>query len=428
MVSKPSAFSSVQSQNPWWENPSAITEDQHLLAIKDKPYRYTPSLVHEIQFGAGDIYIIRGPRQVGKTTTIKMMIERLLHESVDPKSILYCSCESMTHFKELIEILTGFFQQRKNKRIYLFLDEISFVPEWQRAILFIANQGLTQKATLVLTGSNARDLKESSERLPGRRGKGKDLTLFPLTMTELKNLDCFKNKTFEELLDIYLHIGGFPRAIADFITLGCVTDSTYDIYRNWIVGDASRYGLRQETLKQILFRIAETMGTRITWPKLIENSPVKSHETALEYVEHLKDTFLCHIHYCYDPDLKGPSFQKARKIYFIDPLLTTIAVCWREGNTNLSQWIKTRMEKKEERGRFFEAAVINHAVRQYPEIFFWYSAKEKKEVDLVIKQKGTIDLYEVKLSTSPTLRALNKTVAIIDPHNFEKFIAAHKDS
>lgn len=416
----------LQLQNPWWADPQKIDQDQHLMAISGKSYKFVPPIVSHLHLDPGDIHVIRGPRQVGKTTTLKMLIERLLKTAIPQKNIFYLSCESLEKFQELANMLTTYLEKQKGEQTYLFLDEISFVTNWQRAVLSVANMGLTQRATLILTGSNARDLKESSERLPGRRGRGLDLQLFPLSIMELKTLDCFKEKTFDELFKLYLQVGGFPRAIADFVSLGTVNDNTYEIYRNWIAGDATRYGLRQETLKQILYRIAETMATRITWPKLIENSPVKSHETALEYVEHLKDSFLCHIHYSFDPNLKGPAFQKARKIYFIDPLLYVLAVSWKEGTTNIFQWMKTKLKDESFCGRLFEAIVVNHAARLYPEIFYWYSAKEKKEVDLLIKREKDYELFETKWKGGKEFKALNKKVSIINPESFNKFLTSSK--
>ncbi|MBI3541522.1 MAG: ATP-binding protein, partial [Deltaproteobacteria bacterium] len=394
---------------------------QHLLAIKDKSYRFTPSFIEGLKLEAGDIFIVRGPRQVGKTTAIKMMIQKLLVEEMKGESIFYLSCESLTSFRELQNILMAYLEKRKTET-FLFLDEVSFVPSWQRAILFLANTGLLRKACLVLTGSNARDLKESSERLPGRRGKGKDISLFPLSLPEMKTLACFRDWKFQDLLKLYMEIGGFPRAIGEYISLGTVSDTTYEIYRNWIIGDASRYELRQETLKHILFRIAETLASRITWPKLIENSPVRSHETALQYVEHLQDTFLCHLHYCYDPDLQGPATQKARKIYFIDPLLYGLALSWKEGFSNILQEMKSRLEDKQFRGNLFEAVVVNHAARSYPQTFHWYSAKEKKEVDLVIKRVRELSLLEVKLTKAPPFQALGQAVSIITQESFAEFL------
>ncbi|MBI2341225.1 MAG: ATP-binding protein, partial [Deltaproteobacteria bacterium] len=370
----------LELQNPWWQNASLILADQHILEIKDKSYRYEPAILGKIALNKGDINIIRGPRQVGKTTTLKLIIKKILAEESEPSSIVYLSCESFDSWKELQQVLLQYLKSMPaTKQLYIFLDEISFIPSWQRAVLALANMGLLRNSAVVLTGSNARDLKESGERLPGRRGKGKDYKLYPLSITELGNLQCFQNKSPKEMLELYMLIGGFPRAIADFVAFGSVTDSTYETYRNWIAGDAQRYELRQETLKQILYRISETLASRITWPILIENSPVKSHETALQYVEHLQDAFLCTIHYCYNEETKGPSFQKARKLYFIDPLLFTIAATWRDGMPNMFEWMKLQLKEPAFTGKLFESVVVNHISRKYGQAYYWYSTKHKKE-------------------------------------------------
>lgn len=411
----------VKLQNLWWDNPKAIEVDQHLLDIEGKSYKFTPSVIDQVAFSAGDIHIIRGPRQVGKTTTIKLMIKKLLGSGVDAKSIVYISCEAIESFKELQTILVETIENKKGK-LYIFLDEISFVTSWQRGILAVANLGLLKNAVVVITGSNARDLKQSSERLPGRRGKGRDFKLYPLSIPEMSKLNCFRKKSPAELLELYIQVGGFPRAISDFVNFGNVTDATYETYRNWIVGDAQKYELRQETLKQILFRISETIATRVTWPVLIENSPVKSHETALHYVEHLQDAFLCTINYCYDIEKHGPAFQKARKIYFVDPLLSVIAMGWRDGITNLFNFLKERLKDPVFKGRFFEGIVVNHFYRQYGGAYFWYSAKQKKEVDILLNEGGEISLFEVKVSNEKPFTVMDKEVQIISPEIFLKYI------
>ncbi|MBI4211209.1 MAG: ATP-binding protein, partial [Deltaproteobacteria bacterium] len=405
----------LELQNPWWKNALAIDQDQHLLAISNKSYRFEPTFVHRVDLEAGDIFVLRGPRQVGKTTAVKLLIQKLLRQSVIPQNIFYLSCESIATFQELQEILSAYLLKHKG-HTFIFLDEISFVSEWQRAILALANMGLTQNSSLLLTGSNARDLKISSERLPGRRGHGKDLHLFPLSIPEMQQLPCFQNLSFASMLNLYERIGGFPRAIADYVNVGLVTDETYEIYRNWIIGDAERFSLRQETLRTILYRIAVTRGTQITWPKLIENSPVRSHETALEYVEHLQDAFLCKVLHCYDPDNHGPVFQKARKLYFIDPILYPLALCWQMGIVNISRWFETLLQKNDERGTIFESIAINHVARLLPEVYYWYSSKLKKEVDLIVRHQNQLSLYEVKLTfPSRPLHALNHPVEVITP-------------
>lgn len=414
---------SIELQNPWWGNPQAIDKDQHLLEITGKPYEFNPPILNAITTDPGDIHIIRGPRQVGKTTLLKLLIKRLLKSAIEPHSIIYISCESIESFDSLHSLLIDLLKDKMKQKTYLLLDEISFIHEWQRALLGIANMGLIRNATVIITGSNARDLKESGERLPGRRGRGKDHKLYPLSITELMTLPCFRNRSLNELFDIYMSIGGFPLAVRDFVTIGKVTDATYETYRNWIVGDAQRYELRQETLKQILFRISETIASRITWPKLIENSPVRSHETALEYVEHLQDAFLCLVHYCYDPDTRGPAMQKSRKIYFIDPLLYAIAGTWRDGIPNVSEWMSRCLDDSEIRGKLFENTVVNHLHRIHESTYYWYSTKTKREVDLVIQSGGEIEAYEIKLKRGPHFRAMGREIQVLNPEEFLRIIA-----
>lgn len=412
----------IKLQNLWWDDPKAIERDQHLLEIEGKPYKFKPAIIDDVTFKSGDIHIIRGPRQVGKTTTIKLLIKKLLGKGVKAISVIYISCEAIESFKDLQDVIVECIKDKKEK-LYIFLDEISFVESWQRGILAVANLGLLRNAVVVITGSNARDLKESGERLPGRRGSGRDFKLYPLSIPEMSQLECFRNKTSAEMLELYMLVGGFPRAISDFVNIGSVTDSTYEAYRNWIVGDAQKYELRQETLKQMLFRIFETLASRVTWPGLIENSPVKSHETALHYVEHLQDAFLCTLNYCYDTQKHGAAHQKARKIYFIDPLLYAIAMTWRDGIPNLFNFFKEKLKDKDFRGRFFESVVVNHFCRCYNNIYYWYSTKQHHEVDILVPVNEGFSLFEVKANHSPSFKVLGKSVQIVDPDFFLNFLA-----
>jgi len=413
----------LKIQNPWWENPSMIEEDVQLKVLKHSAYAERPEL-HSLTFKPRHFHILRGARQVGKTTLLKQWIRNLLiEEKIPPKSILFLSCEGIENFRELQETLALWLNEKKQEMVYLFLDEISFVEEWQRAILWLINTGLLEKASLMVTGSNARDLKESSERFPGRRGHGLDLALHPFDLTDYERIKCFQGKSADELLEIFLTTGGFPHAIRDWAEWGYVTDETYSTYKNWILGDALRFKLAEETLKHIFFRIAETLTSRLTWPLLIEETPVRSHETALQYVEHLEEAFLCHLHYCYDPVKKGPAFQKARKIYLIDPILYHLAYAWKKNIVNIAQWAKDFVTNSENRGKLLENFYVVGTSRKVSPIFYWYSTKEKKEVDLVIPQKEKVKLYEVKWKESlSSFNALQQKVEILDASQLMGFL------
>ena len=412
----------LEIQNPWWKQREAIFEDQHIKAIRDKKYYFSSPLKSQIQFDVGDFHILRGPRQVGKTTLIKEWILKLLIEKkVPPKSIFFLSCEGIDHFKELNDILYEFLPTLERQRQYVFLDEISFLKDWQRGILSCINAGLLSRATLVVTGSNARDLKESSERFPGRRGSGKNINLYPLSPMELKHVECFSHLSDQEILFLYFKIGGFPHAIRDYYSSHTITDETFQTYKNWIIGDASRFGLSEELLKHILFRISETACSRITWPSLIENTPVRSHETALEYVEHLSDSFLCKIHYCYDPDKNGPATQKSRKIFFIDPLLYYLGLTWKNGVSNIWQFIEKKNQTPETLGQLLETSYISNSARFFDPIYFWYSTKTKQEVDLIYDSNDAKIFAEIKMRKERSFKALNQQVDILTHEDFFSF-------
>ena len=416
----------IDLQNPWWQDDKAMDRDPHIRAITGKSYRFKRMELSSLDLQSSAVHIIRGPRQVGKTTLIKELIASELKSGFDPRMILYLSCETLGDFGTLQKVLVEWINSHtSNDKAMIFLDEVSFVKEWQRAVLSLSNLGFLERICMVITGSNARDLKESSERLPGRRGKGKDLFVYPLGPKEYGQLDCFKGLTFKQRLGIYLQVGGFPHAIRDYHELGQVSDETYITYRNWIIGDAARYRLSEEFLKSILYRISETLGTRVSWSELIKDTSVKSHETALEYVEHLEDSFLTKVLYCYDPDKKSSALHKARKIYLIDPLLYFLSRGWKGSASNFFQLGTSLLEKSKFKGHLLESATVClSAQSKSRNFYFWYSTKQKKEVDLVEVFGNELNLYDVTSCQQKPYKALNQKVEVIDPDNLEKHLSS----
>jgi len=67
---------------------------------------------------------------------------------------------------------------------YLFLDEVTSVPRWQRGVTVAWDQGLTRDDFLLLTGSSAHDVKYGAEQLPGRRGSGADFLHLPMSFRD----------------------------------------------------------------------------------------------------------------------------------------------------------------------------------------------------------------------------------------------------
>ncbi len=68
------------------------------------------------------------------------------------------------------------------ERLALFLDEVSYVDRWQRAVKHLWDLGLLQGVTVIVTGSHTLDVRRGAELLPGRRGERADVDhlLLPL--------------------------------------------------------------------------------------------------------------------------------------------------------------------------------------------------------------------------------------------------------
>src|SRR3990172_9551321 len=80
-------LATLARQNPWWADPARIRDDFVLAALASQPIRWTPRLLHRFRFDRDRVYTLRGPRQVGKTTSVKVLVrDQIETERVDPRS------------------------------------------------------------------------------------------------------------------------------------------------------------------------------------------------------------------------------------------------------------------------------------------------------------------------------------------------------
>src|SRR5690606_40057774 len=78
--------------NPWWEDAKAIDRDRHIVQFQASPFHWDPPAFLDIPLRPGDLSTLRGPRQVGKTTTLKRMIQKLLVQG--ERRVLYYSFDT----------------------------------------------------------------------------------------------------------------------------------------------------------------------------------------------------------------------------------------------------------------------------------------------------------------------------------------------
>lgn len=398
----------LRKQNQWWENSSNIKTDVDLIELKLKKYIYIHPFLKKFKATDG-VFIIKGPRQIGKSTLLKQLIYNLLiQKKTNPKHIFYYTCDTVLNFQELYEILQLYIENMptgKNRR-YIFIDEVTYINQWQRAIKQLVDEGSLIKTTIVITGSNLLNLSDSSELMPGRRGKhllkDLDINFLPLGIKEFNQLVKGKPKNFLKLYEKYTLIGGIPNVINEYMTKGYISDVTYEIYLQWLIGDINKLGRNP----QVFFRICKYLFDSICTPLSIYNiakaigSP--SNESIAKYVNILEKLFVTKKISSYSVEQKQFQLAKNNKFYFIDPFIAW--ACYLRGSGITDNYFSNsqKLLKKSPtlQSQFIQSVIGIEMTTRYNQVGY-YRNKDKKEIDFIGIQNSEIkEAIEVKLQAS----------------------------
>src|ERR1700691_532942 len=83
----------ILAQNPWWTEEVWRASDPQLALLDSQPMRLPADFVAGLDLSRGGIHILRGPRQVGKSTDLKLLVERALQSGRDPRSVIYLTLD-----------------------------------------------------------------------------------------------------------------------------------------------------------------------------------------------------------------------------------------------------------------------------------------------------------------------------------------------
>ncbi len=411
-------------QNPWWENPAALEQDPHLEALRQLPLQIRWPVLRTIQLNEHRIYILRGPRQIGKTTLMKTLIARLLQQGIAPRRVLYFALDiggiqSPRDLQELLSAYLQFSQAEAGERRWIFLDEVTYTPDWAVGIKAAYDLGLLKNAWVMASGSSTLDLKAGGERLPGRRGvhtHENDLVLRPLGFREyLENLghsfpglqtlnprevyqvalEIAASGAPVQHLDPYLLTGGFPRSINAYLRHRWIPPETYGVYQTALVGDLLRAKKRESFAREILQVLVYKQFEPVDWVSIAQETSVGSHVTVREYVETLEALFVLRVvpavRSLGDPRV---SLKKRRKIYFQDPFLLATAQGWVEGHPDPFRHFREHLANPAFRSKVLESVIGNALATSLGSVRYW---RNQGEVDFVVIRGGRVLGYvEVK--------------------------------
>ncbi len=146
----------LRDLNPWWLDPRVV---------RPEPPVYRRPLVRELlqrlKAAKGLIEVVRGPRQVGKTTGIHQIVQDLLKSEIPAADILFVRFDLEILREEpaaLRSIVNWYVGEVRRRRLdeggpaYVFLDEVHKLRRWHEEVKHL---GDTFPVRLLLTGSSS---------------------------------------------------------------------------------------------------------------------------------------------------------------------------------------------------------------------------------------------------------------------------------
>jgi uncharacterized protein len=329
-------------------------DDPDLRAAKRLPLDYDPKPLADIR--APGLYVLRGPRRVGKSLELKRAVVRLLAEGANPKTVFYCSCDGLSKqdLRRLVAQGNSVTRTLPGPRHWL-LDEVTAVPGWSQTIKELRDQDTAfRESCVVLTGSSARDLEQARKDLADRRGgiADSDRLLLPMGFRAfcraLRDLDELPPQILQprdfltgdaaraisdlepwsdalaDAWEMFLDVGGFPRAVGELVESGAVSDGFVQGMWDVVLGDAIRATSMSETdVAALLDRLVLNLCSPINASRISRDVGLPGHQATMNRIEDLVRAFLAWR--CHRIDEGRPNTAAQRKLYFVDPLIAQLA-------------------------------------------------------------------------------------------------------
>lgn len=374
--------------------------------------------------------ILRGARQVGKTTIVRSLSKTYAHfiELNLEKQEDFELIENSKNVQELANALALKNEISSNQfsKTLLFIDEIQESPKAIGFLRYFYEE--IADLNVIAAGSLLEHALDKTKHFPV--GRVNYLYLFPLNFQEYleakgkemlleRMLKIPVDKVAHEILlkefQIYCIIGGMPEIVANFVKnedislLPPIYESIWNTYKDDIVKYAS--GKSEENIiKHIVNSAPALINQRIKFQNF-GNSNYKSREIS-EAFKNLDDAKVIQIIYpCtnIEPPVI-PDLKKSPRMQFLDT-----------GILNFDLNIQADLLLMDDLSEAYKGALIPHIITQeiislnttdYQKPNFWVRDKTQSsaEVDLVVTHHNLLIPVEIKSGKTGSLKSLHQFV------------------
>ncbi len=357
----------------------------------------------------GQAIIVVGPRQVGKTTLLKMLT------ADTNKNVLIWNCDEPDVRKKLNEpTSTELGAETANADLIL-------IDEAQR----VQNIGITLKLLIdnypekqvVVTGSSAIELSNSiNEPLTGRKY---EYVMFPFSTEEL--IKEFGATEELRMLERRLIYGSYPEVVNH---PGEERETLTNLVSSYLYKDIFSFQdvRKPEIIEQLLQALALQVGSEVSFNELGRILGLTSI-TVQRYIDLLEKSYVLFHLRSFSRNVRS-ELKKSRKIYFYD-----------NGVRNAMIGDYKPLDLRTDTGALWENYVISERMKHnsynayYGKSYFWRT-QQQQEVDFIEDYDGVLHAYEFKWSTTKQPRLTetfaknypDHTFAVISPDNYQDFV------
>ena len=347
----------LAATNRWWRDPTGWSrDDPDLREAMRAPFDYHADVLSNL--APGGLFILRGPRRVGKTVAVKGAIRELVAGGVPPRRIVHMAVDGLRSrdLGLLVDAADGLMPGEGHR--YWFIDEITGIADgWPERVKWLRdNDSRFRTDTVVLTGSSAAGLTDATKTLAGRRGDARepDRVLLPVgfrsfvrlvsteapkdvsSPSDLRISDLTRDTLKEVLAELapwqdvlirawetYLGCGGFPASIARHVASRGEPVALRRSLEDVIHGDAFRRAEWSRTQStDLLRRLAVNLCTPLNVASLADDTGV-GQATLKRRLDELREAFV--VWPCYREDNLRPKLRAQPKLYFTDPIYARLA-------------------------------------------------------------------------------------------------------
>ena len=330
------------------------------------------------------VKVLTGIRRCGKSSILKMFLDRLIGSGIGKDRILYIDFDIDPEDKpadqqELTEFVESHLKVGRGS--YILLDEVQNVDGWDVSVSSFYAKG----ADVYITGSNSKTL--SSEMSSKLSGRGMDIKILPLSFSEYR---MFRGgEDIDGLFNEYVRYGGLP-AVAMLMNadaeplVGAAIDFTYqtvyikDIVERHEIRDAA---VLSNIIRYVVLNIGNRISSRNISGYLTSRRQKISHVSVERYLGYMEEAHLVSRPGRIDAETKD-TLTTNDKMYA----------------TDLGMRNRLCSFKEEDLDGILENIVYNELRRRYDTVDV--CSMNGKEIDFVADANGSPSYYQVAVNIS----------------------------